>query len=848
MSSNPHVHYRRQKQQQQELQRRLEVLERAVQVSPGGGLVYVPVGQQQGILGQTFYGGTMKNIPVGTSAIYSPGVPLPPQPNVDPQGKPVQFRFPVSYNTFPVDRTLGKPDIPSFEQLRRLAKMYDGITLNERYWMDMVPRMKLGIRLKQQYLDMGAEDKQYQKEITAFRNFWDKPDGKHDLHTWLRMMLREQSQIDELYLYKHRTRGRKMLGYWVIAGDQMKPLLDDWGMQPDAPNYAYQQYPWGIPGMQYSAEMMIHYQESPAADTPYGFSRVERVIFRVNEGLRKIKKDIAHFTEGNIPQSFMEVPEALNWTPDQIDAYEQSWNALIAGSPQQQVRMKFLQPGMKYIKAEDYELLSDFDLFIFRITCGSYGVPPTEYGFTDTANRATSEEQEDMVYRRTIGPNADTYAAIMTRCMAEDFPPEMKGEMFECYFYGFEEVEDEAKKATAITTYTGAGVLGLTDAAKKANLPVDPDAPPIGRVIITKSGPIFLDDYATPEMRQAQQQAALAGYQLAANPQPAPVGNEEEDKGDAAEEQAEQNADNKKAGGPVQKSEDKETMNRVLEVLERAEEALRLAYERNAPASTVPLISQQGSCTCETCTANAGQPIKDGHAPPYHDGCDCKAVEGDGYVERASPKTKDTARHRPRSGGDLGRGTGEAATSSASDGAAPVGAAGLDSARSADYRRWRSRALEDVKAGRVGRLMRQFVSDVIPIPDQVNLAVALRDCATPDEVRAVFDRARNGSAPEDDGSPKDAPPDSGAWQATDSDVQAVLDDYRARGVVELEWQTAPAGVCDQCARNAGQRVKVGMPFATGARVPRQHPHCDCTVVLIYADGTRKEALAPVGEL
>lgn len=608
---------------------------------PGSGLMYVPAGQQQGILGQTFYGSSLKNMPVAQTNTFTPGIPLAPQSVVTPQGKPYQYRFPIAYNTFAVDRSLGDSEKPSFETLRRLAKMYSGITLCERYWSDMVPRMTLDIRLKKVFADAGAETKQYQKAINFFRDFWEKPDGKDDIHTWLRKALREQTQIDELYLYKNRTRGGKLLGLWIVAGDQMKPLLDDWGMIPDPPGYAYQQYPWGIPGMQYTRDMMIHYQESPAADSPFGFSRVERIILEVNQALRKKKKDLSNFTEGNIPQSFMEVPDSLNWTPDQIDAYEQSWNALLAGSAQQQIRMKFLQPGMKYIPAEQYAMLSDFDLFLFRVTCGDYGVPITEFSFTDTSNRSTGESQEDVVYRRTIGPNASTYGRIITQSMAEDFPEELHGEMFEAVFGGYEEIEDEQKKAISITTYTNAGVLGISDAAKLAGLPIDPDAAPVGRLIMTKTGPVFLDDIASPEMRQAQQQATMAGYQLAANPP-------EPDEGDDQDEETPPAKKQPPAKKPAAKKPpaNKATLNRVTEALADYIGAL-LAHEEveaGAEAADQPVyISRQGTCHCDVCTGRNGQPAQ-AVLPPYHDGCDCTVEPiGDFHVERTRTETEAAA-------------------------------------------------------------------------------------------------------------------------------------------------------------------------------------------------------------
>ncbi len=615
--------------------RKQTTLQRAApQLPPGGALMYLSPQQLQSVYGQTFYGSSLKNTPVGQTSLFSPGVPLPTQPGANPQGMPVQYRFPISYNTFPVDRSQGMPDIPSFEQLRRFAKMYSGIGLCERFWLDMVPRMTLNIKLKKEYADQGAEEKDYQKEISFFRNFFDKPDGRNDLHTWIRKALREQTQIDELYIYKHRKRGGKMLGLWIVDGSQMKPLLDDWGMQPDAPAYAYQQYPWGIPGMQYSSDMMIHYQETPAAETPYGTSRVERIIFEVNQALKKKKKDMGYFTEGNQPFAFMEVPEDPKWTPDEIDSFQQSFDALNAGNPQQQNRIKFLQPGMKYQPIEQYQILTDFDLFLLKIACAIYGVPPSEFGFVEDSSLSSSgESQEDVVYRRTIEPLALVYAMIITGSMNNDFPPECHGEMFEAEFSGYAEKDDEQKTATAITTYTGAGVLGLTDAAKLANLPVDPDAPQIGRVYMSAQGPVFLDDVATPEMRKAQQQATMAGYQMATNP-PEPQ-NEEQDN------------------------------------------------EQGTPANA----KSKAGTTADSRGGNS--------------------KNATGPTKSSAPQSRATGDNRDPS---------------------------------TDYRNWRTRAIEDVKQGRV---QRSFASSLIPEYVHIYLSLELEHCLTADDVRDLFKRVQD---------------------------------------------------------------------------------------------------------
>jgi hypothetical protein len=413
---------------------------------------------------------------------------------------------------------LGDPNIPSFEQLRMLAKMFYGIGLCERAWFDQVPRMQLQIKLTEEAIAGGAEPKQYQKSINFFRDFFSKPDGRRDLHTWLRMALREQTQIDELYIYKNKTRGGKLLGLELVAGDQMKPLLDEWGHIPQPPRYGYQQYPWGIPGMQYTTDQMIHYQESPATDTPYGLSRIERIILVVNLALKKMKKDLAHYASGNIPAGIMEVPPDLNWTPDQIDAYEQMWNALLAGNASKQVQVKFTQPGMKYTKLDEFSPDTPFDQFLLNISVAAYGLSMQDLAFTGDIHKSSGDSQQNMTYRRTIDPLASVYARILTEVMRTDFDESLNGDLLEVRFGGFDEEEDLQTTVTAYAAAVGAGLIGVTDATKALNFPEPKDAPYIGRMVLTQSGPVFIDDMAQPEVRQAASDAQVAGYQQTINP------------------------------------------------------------------------------------------------------------------------------------------------------------------------------------------------------------------------------------------------------------------------------------------------------------------------------------------
>lgn len=760
--------------------RQRKKLERAapVQYAPGGALMYVPAGYQQSLLGQTYYGSTLKNAPSQWTSLFSPGTPLPPQPAVNPNGLPVQFKYPIAYNTFPVDRTLGNADIPTFEQLKRLAQMDYGTALCERYWLDMVPRMTVKVSLTPEAIANGAEEKQYKKEITFFKHWFERPDAMNalDIHSWMRTALINQSRYDELYLYKNRTRGGKLLGLEVIDGSQMKPLLDDWGRLPPPPKYAYQQYPWGIPGYQYTQEQMIHYRESPASDTPYGFSRIERIILITNLALRKQKQDLAHFTEGNIPAGILTPPEGSNWTPDQLDAYEQSWNALLAGNLAQLARIKVVQPGFSYTPFVQPSFDSVFDRFLLNIRAAAYGLTMSDLGFTETVNKSSGDTQENVTYRRTIGPIAAIYAMILTDIMQHDFEPGLHGDLFCITFGGYEEAEDLQSQASAYSTLTGAGILGLSNASKLLKLPEDPDAPHIGRVLITKDGPIFLDDMASDEMRHAAVQAKMAGFQMAANP-PQPSENEtHSQKGVSSDEKQGQTKEGEQAATKGQPA--------ASGANERDKQS---PHNRSEVAQERAFLGEEDEQRAQQDTEEQARSL----------GSDRR-----GDLETASGATG-TGNSQPEEAGDY---RGEAII---------------------DYRRWRTRAISDAKQGRA---QRGFTSSYIPPTVHTYLSQLLARCNTPDEVRTVFARAQAQESELVGGQPRlEYDAKKGIWEPADTEEQ--LEAMRAQGTRYLQWGTgvSASGVCPICGMNDGEVAELGKPFKSGHKLPQCHIGCQCNV-------------------
>ncbi len=539
--------------------RKQPVVERAAQGGRQGNIYYGPQGIQ-GAYGAYSQGKTV-TIPASIVAQmlasmapqknqasdFAPGSPLQPYQGVVPLGGPRQFSYSPGINLTPPDRTLAGrfPDATPFQQLRMLAGTYDGITLCERVILDMIPALAPKVRLKTWAADQGIDENDHTDDIKQWMAFVENPSpGQNlDIHSWLKMAWTESTQIDALSIFRHKNKGGGLFGLEIIAGDEVKPLLDERGMVPQPPYPAYQNYPYGVPGDEYTVEQMLYWRESPRAFTPYGFSRVERIITRVNQALRKEQKDLSYFTEGNQPFAFMEVPESSTWSPDQIDAYEQAWNALLAGNLQQQVRMKFLQPGMKYIPAEIYQLLTDFDKFILNVAVAAYGLSMGDVGFTEDIHKSSGDSQQNMMYRRTLAPFVSVYCGILTRQCFKAFG----NAYLEVVMDGYTEAEDLQTQADAYGKFATVGAISPASIARLMKFPEIPETGPL--IQNPKIGIVPLSNYEEgSQFRKASDAAQLAGLQMAANPQPAQQqgGNaqaDNSDTGDGEEDEAADEAD-----------------------------------------------------------------------------------------------------------------------------------------------------------------------------------------------------------------------------------------------------------------------------------------------------------------
>jgi hypothetical protein len=286
--------------------------------------------------------------------------PLAPiTPLAPPQVSGRQWDYPSGYNLATTPRIY---ESVSFQTLRGLAEGYDLLRLVIETRKDQVARVvwNIGPRNKQPGND---------PRLAALRQFFMRPDGLHTFGDWLRLLLEELFVIDAPALYLQRDRAGRLAALLPLDGATIKPVIDDWGRtpQPYAENgetvypVAYQQVLKGYPAVDYSLRDVIYRPRNIRVNHAYGFSPVEQIITSVNIALRRQMYLLDYFTQGNIPDSLIGVPE--NWTPDQIASYQKYWDAYFDGDLGRRRRAKFVPGGVAktFIQTKEPDLKGPFD-------------------------------------------------------------------------------------------------------------------------------------------------------------------------------------------------------------------------------------------------------------------------------------------------------------------------------------------------------------------------------------------------------------------------------------------------------------------------------------------------------
>lgn len=326
---------------------------------------------------------------LGQDQWLTPNIPLEPK---EPEGsEPRRWQYPPGTNIQTGARG-GTTSAITFPQLRMLGD----------YTLVRIIIERLKEALKAHEWDIAADDEaqgdQFAEDILEVKKFFEKPDRRNNWDAWLGELLEEILVIDALSIYLHRTRIGDLWAVEVLDGATIKPLIDSRGFQPLPPVPAYTQYLYGVPFVSMTTDECLYRPRNRRTNQVYGFSAVEQTIVTINLGLRRELHTLAQFTDGNIPKAFAKLP--ADWSIEKVQAFNNYWNQLMAGDPQNRARLKWIPGGagigdvQKFNDDEVFGLKNEFDEWLARQLCFAFGLSPQ--AFIQMTNRAVSQELGDV--------------------------------------------------------------------------------------------------------------------------------------------------------------------------------------------------------------------------------------------------------------------------------------------------------------------------------------------------------------------------------------------------------------------------------------------------------------------
>jgi SPP1 gp7 family putative phage head morphogenesis protein len=681
-----------------------------------------------------------------------------------------QFDYPVGYNlrTKPRDT-----ESVTYDQLRGLADSYDLLRLIIETRKDQLTGTSWNVSPK----DLKQPRDATCDEIERFLQY---PDRQHDWSTWLRMWLEDMLVLDAVTIYPRMTKGGDIFALEPMDGSTIKRVIDETGRTPLPPDPAYQQVLKGLPAVDYSADELVYFVRNARTHKLYGYSPVEQIITTVNIALRRQLTQLNYFTEGNVPEALIGVPET--WQPDQIRQFQQYWDSMLEGNLAERSHAKFIPGGLKFQSTRsDQHLKDEFDEWLARVCCYAFGVEPTP--FIKAQNRATAGTQRTQALSEGLGPMRKTVQSVMNRMIAKYWGRPDIG-----FMWNDEDSTNPLEQAQINQIYLTTKVK--TPDEVRADIGLDPltdeqqellNPPPPPQLVMAPPG--------HPASGVPPGQAPTDG-DAAGSPEDEPPNKGEGDTGKAAHGAAQRGADLKKADDPMT----------------TAEKALH--------GVVTEFLQHLGHKVAHDLASKLGKAGADGGDPDYLDDI---SLDMAGLI---APMTKVTVPN-------------------ASDGVDKGFASIKVSADTEDGRIARQKAADWART-RAAELVGKKVMPDGSLIDNPNPVYSISD-STRDMLRADVSEAIDQGLSSADFARQISESYAFSPQRSETiarteirfgDTQGRLIGWKQSGVVSAKQWLAHADCCDICQDLDGEIVGLDEAFDEGD--PPAHPNCRCTILPVMS--------------
>jgi SPP1 gp7 family putative phage head morphogenesis protein len=408
----------------------------------------------------------------------SPGQPIMP---VAQEVKGRTWDMPVGYN---LNIQTRQYEGIGFDELKALANNCEFIRGSIDTCKDQINRIEWKIL----YRDKGKKsDINSDPKLRFWQEFWAKPDRINTFARWTRKLFEDYFVTDAATVRPRFTNGGKIYSLDIFDGSTIIPRIDTDGLIPDPPSVAYQQRLKGLPAVDFNRDELIYAPANPRPGYLYGLPVVEKIIMTVNIILRRQVSILNYYTEGNIPEAIVGVPES--WTPDQVKQFQLFWDDMLQGNLAQRRHMKFVPGGLAYHDTKAPPLKDLFDEWLSRVVLWHFSLPPTP--FVSMMNRDTSETVAEAAREEGIPSRLQWLKEdIMDRVMLQCGDGDIEAKWIE------EEDTDPQVQAEIDNTSVRNGTMTINEVrASRGQKPLKGGDEPL---IYTASGAVKLNDILNP--------------------------------------------------------------------------------------------------------------------------------------------------------------------------------------------------------------------------------------------------------------------------------------------------------------------------------------------------------------
>ena len=388
-----------------------------------------------------------------------PGAPL--NPFFGYRTPPRTFDYSIGVNTQVTPRW----DRISFTTLKALWEAYDVAQICTRHLINDVRSLDYHFEAKLGIRDDVSDD------ILKARRVFRSPDKRLPFRAWLAKLLTDTIRYDAGALYIRRNMANEPIALEVVSGPTMIPLVDYYGRLPTDENDE-------DPDL--TAAGTFHGKGDSCVPADHRGNAVGLAGGRQHHlsaaqpaaGLavwaRAARGGVAHrehgpsfpvafpqyFTEGSIPQGFMEAPPDLS-NADAVAEWQDTWDAMMQGDQAKLRQIRWVPAGAKYtpVGPATEKFDSEFPLYLMRRTCAAHGITPADLGFTETVNKATSETQVDVQFRVGTMPMVRHVEELINLFLMEHLKLQVR-----LRFDTGREIEDRLATAQSEQIYIDSGV------------------------------------------------------------------------------------------------------------------------------------------------------------------------------------------------------------------------------------------------------------------------------------------------------------------------------------------------------------------------------------------------------